>query len=80
MVPFLHALLLARANAEGRESRRDGAPLLAHNASADEIATWLQWCDPNGCHTPARALAEGFDPYDYDGAIDALASMLAEAS
>lgn len=58
----------------------DGAerPPLSETSDAETVAAWLQWNDPNGCHTSALALAEGCDPYDRETAWDALAEVLSE--
>ncbi len=52
-------------------------PRLTAASSADDIATWIQTCDPNGCHTADLATAEGFVPYTTEGAWLELAAMLA---
>ena len=43
--------LAEKANLCGRECRYIGAPILSHDSSQDTLCAWLQWCDPNGCHT-----------------------------
>lgn len=79
------AALCEAANLLNRTANRarGGAPALTPESDPETIARWLQWCDPNGCHTRDRAVAEGFDPYtDDDGensAWEALANMLEDA-
>lgn len=69
--------LVRRANEAGRSSRHGGAPTLTVASTAEAIARWLQWCDPNGCHTADLARAEDCDCYDDESAWDALSQMLA---
>lgn len=77
-LPIPRAALVACANRVAAESRRGGAPFLSLTSSPETIAAWLQWCDPNGCHTAENAIAEGFDPYTEETAWPALADMLRE--
>lgn len=74
----VRAQLARKANTEARASRCKGAPLLTQDSTAEEVAGWLQWNDPNGCHTAALARAEGVDPYDTDTAWEALDQMIAD--
>ena len=67
--------LAAAATDASRASRYPG-PVLTADSSKAEVEAWLQWCDPNGCHTPRLAEIEGIDPYTETEAWDALASML----
>lgn len=55
------------------------APRLTADSESETIARWLQWCDPNGCHTAELADAEGFEPYDLETAWEALGRMRDEA-
>jgi hypothetical protein len=64
------------ANEGARGSTRLGAPRLSEESPRGEIVRWLQWNDPNGCHSDARAIAEGFDPYTLDTAWEALEEMV----
>lgn len=68
--------LAAAANEIGAASRRAGAPILTELSDAPTIARWLQWCDPNGCHTEALATIEGCEPYTVESAWEALESMI----
>jgi len=71
--------LAQRANELGRTSARAGAPVLTADSSVETIAAWLQWCDPNGCHTAELALGDGCEPYDAGSVWEALAEMLSGA-
>lgn len=66
------------ANDEARGSRRGSAPVLTAASDRESVIAWLQWNDPNGCHTDALARAEDFDPYTDAAAWEALADMLAD--
>lgn len=69
--------VLAAALEVSRESQYSFcAPELTLASNAEHIASWLQWCDPNGCHTASNAKANNMPPYDLDGAWEALESML----
>jgi hypothetical protein len=68
--------LAHRANAAALASYRPGAPLLCEHSTLDVLCSWLQWCDPNGCHTSELAEVEGFDPYTREQAWAAIAAML----
>ncbi len=57
-------------------SRRGGTCLLALDSSAEDISAWLQWCDPNGCHTAELAASQGEDPYTLEQAWTALLEMV----
>ena len=57
-------------------TRYHGGPHLSDRSTVDEIADWLQWCDPNGCHTRALVAGEDFDFYTLEEAWEALAEML----
>lgn len=70
------AALAEKANRVGRASRREAAPVLTADIGAETIAQWLQWCDPNGCHTAAQGLLDGFEPHTVETAWEALAEML----
>ncbi len=71
--------ILTRANALARLSRyADSAPYLGLDVTRERILAWLQWNDPNGCHTDALARAEGMEPHTLDSAWDALETMLAD--
>lgn len=63
------------ANAAAVASPVPGAPYLTAASSRQDVAAWLQWNDPNGCHTDALAVAEGLDPYTDDTVWDALSEM-----
>ena len=87
IVPFLHssfykpedtqrAILARAANQIGALSRRKGAPHLSETSTAEDVAAWLQWCDPNGAHTADSARAEDCDAYTDDRAWEALAEMV----
>jgi hypothetical protein len=70
------AQLAEKANAAARESRRGGAPKLSADSDVETLSAWLQWCDPNGCHTADLAAVEDFDPYTVDAAWDAVDDMV----
>jgi hypothetical protein len=70
------AELAVAANEAARRARYGGAPILTSLSSRETICRWLQWCDPNGSHLDDLAEVDGADPYDLDGAWDALAAML----
>lgn len=65
-----------RANAAARTSRRGGAPRLSPESDVETLSAWLQWCDPNGCHTVELAAAEDFEPYTVEGAWEAVDAMV----
>jgi len=69
--------LAKRANALASMSRRGGAPSLTGRSSIDAVSRWLQWNDPNGAHTEELALKEDIEPYDEEGAWEALLDMVA---
>lgn len=72
--------LAAIANAIADDSTRGGAPVLSAESSREDLCEWLQWCDPNGSHTDRAVAAEqDMDPYDLDGAWEALAAMTEDA-
>jgi hypothetical protein len=50
------------ANALVEQSSRLGGPMLNEHSSRETLCRWLQWCDPNGCHTDELAAAEDFAP------------------
>jgi hypothetical protein len=64
-----------RANGVGRSSRSRGAPTLSSGSSREQVTAWLQWCDPNGCHTDELAGVEGFEPYTLDSAWEQVEKM-----
>lgn len=66
---------LANRAADGSRYR-DSAPHLTETSSAEWVARWLQWNDPNGSHTAELAESEGCDPYTTESAWDALAEVL----
>jgi hypothetical protein len=68
----------AKANAAGSASRNPGAPVLSADSTAEQLAAWLQWNDPNGSHTADLAEREGFDPYDVETAWEVLAQAIDE--
>lgn len=70
--------LAKRANALARLSRSPGAPPLGARSSLDVVCSWLQWSDPNGAHTAELAQNEDIDPYDEEGAWEALLSVIQE--
>lgn len=76
--------IVKAANRVARESRYRGAPCLTETSSASVVAEWLQWCDPNGVHTPDAAknamgeCADDFDAYTEETVWDALADMLGD--
>ena len=73
--------LAEQANEIAKLSRYGGgAPFLAETSKREDVIRWLQWCDPNGCHTDELAKAEDCDPYTAETAWDALAGMIIEAS
>ncbi len=72
------AKIAALANEAGEGSRRGGRPRLTADSDRETVIAWLQWNDPNGCHTDALARAEGFDPYTHERAWEALADMLSD--
>ena len=76
MIAEQRAALALEAAAQADGSRHGGAPGLTADSTADDIAAWLQWCDPNGCHTRELAEGEGYDFYTLDEAWDALNEML----
>lgn len=67
------------ANDVGRLSRHGGAPRLTVESSRETLTHWLQWCDPNGSHTDARAIADDCDAHDVDGAWEAIAAMVRDS-
>lgn len=71
------AEIATAANAVAASSRYgSSAPRLTESSSVETLCQWLQWCDPNGCHTPELAAIENFDPYTLDDAWDALAEVV----
>ncbi len=80
MIPteLVRLALVDAAAAVASASRRGGAPAITADSSAEDIAEWLQWCDPGGCHTAELGAAERLDPYTLEAAWDALALMLAD--
>lgn len=68
---------IRRANCISRNAARPG-PILSLNSPVEEIAGWLQWCDPNGSHTRDLALADDCDPYDDESIWEALAYLALE--
>lgn len=68
--------LATKANKLARTSRNAAsAPRLTALSTAEQVASWLQWNDPNGCHTADRAGVEGFDPYTDETAWEALQNV-----
>lgn len=65
-----------RASSGSRYAR--SAPILHADSSREALTRWLQWNDPNGSHLDELALGEDIDPYDLEGAWDALEEMLAD--
>lgn len=65
-----------RANAIARESRYGGAPFLTVDSSVHVLCRWLEWCDPNGCHTADATAKEDLEPYDLDSAWEAIEGTL----
>lgn len=79
MSPTQRVDLARRANMEANLARPTGAPVLTSDSTIEQVAAWLQWNDPNGCHTAELAAAEGFDPYaSADDVWEALDQMLAD--
>ena len=75
----MNAAIAKQANRVARLSRNAAsAPLLTETSTGETLAAWLQWCDPNGCHTAELAEIEGFEPYTPDEAWQAIALMIAE--
>lgn len=74
--PEGRAALASVANEVCTLSRRGGAPTLTEDSEAETLATWLQWNDPNGCHTSDLALRERCEPYTVERAWSALANAL----
>lgn len=78
-------LLVARAavaelaNEAGHACRARPPVVLSASSSRTDVVRWMQWNDPNGCHTDDRARAEDFDPYTEETAWDALAEMIKES-
>lgn len=73
------AQVIEAANNAGRESRSPGAPVLCSTSTRREVTLWLQWCDPNGCHTQELFTLEngGGAPYGSDSdAWDAVMEMV----
>lgn len=66
-------------NIASHGSRRGGRPVLTGASDRETLIAWLQWNDPNGCHTDALAAVEGFEPYTLDRAWEAVADMVADA-
>jgi hypothetical protein len=75
---LLRSYVASLANRIGDTSRHAGAPRVYAESPRETVAAWLQWCDPNGCHTDSRALAEDLDPYTLDTAWEALGAMVTE--
>lgn len=71
--------LIDAANRAGRASRIEGAPVLSVESSLETLCLWLQWCDPNGCHSLEACEAEDTHPHTIESAWDALAEMLEES-
>lgn len=68
--------LALKANLLARTSRNaSSAPPISGESTAEQIASWLQWNDPNGCHTAERAAVEGFDFYTDETAWEALQNV-----
>ncbi len=72
----MSAIFAAAANAVADGARYGGAPTLTEYSNVETLCGWLQWSDPNGCHTPELAAAEDFDPYTLEEAWDAIKDML----
>lgn len=70
--------LAARASEVSRAARRPG-PIVTVDSSTAVVEGWLQWADPDGAHTPARAEAEGCLPYSEDDAWYAMGLILENA-
>lgn len=68
---------IRRANCISRMAARQG-PILSLKSSVEEIAEWLQWCDPNGSHTSDLAIADDCNPYDDESIWEALAYLALE--
>lgn len=70
------ASVASKANAVSERSRygRHAPPVRAHS-SLETLCAWLQWCDPNGCHTAELAEIEDIDPYTLETAWDAIIEM-----
>ena len=64
------------ANDTAARSRSAGAPHLTAESPRETVIAWLQWCDPNGCHTDDLSLKEWDDVYTTETAWEALAAML----
>lgn len=77
--PAMREDLARRANEAGQRSRIGGAPILTLHSTSEEVARWLQWCDPNGCHTATLACLDGFPPHTLETAWAALEDMLSDA-
>lgn len=71
--------MAAQANKLAAQSRSPGAPRLTADSTREALIAWLQWNDPNGCHTDALAEVEGIDPYTTETAWDALREMIDNA-
>jgi hypothetical protein len=69
-------LLAEAASAASQASRIPGGPILTAGSATAEIERWLHWNDPNGCHLPQQAEAEGFEPYTDDDAWEALGTAI----
>lgn len=61
---------------------RRGVPGIYGTCSLEGLTDWLQFVDPNGCHTQ-EAYSKEFEGLTYDGdtdaAWDAVAEMMASA-
>lgn len=72
-----HETLARAANAVALQSRYGAtAPRLSEASSLDVLTAWLQWCDPNGAHTPALAMHEDLDPHTLESAWTAIESLV----
>ena len=66
------------ANQVARESRYGGAPFLTVDSSVHVLCRWLEWCDPNGCHTADACNVEDIEPYDLNDAWEAIERMCSD--
>lgn len=64
---------IAAFDRAGRPSSGPYPVAVTATSSAEQIARWLQWNDPNGSHTADLAVADGGEPYTIAGAWAALA-------
>lgn len=65
------------ANEIGRLSRYGGAPTVTEHSARETLCAWLQWWDPNGWHVDELAAIDDIDPYDLEGAWQAIADVVA---